>query len=178
MLIISQNLVNYDLPIPSNAIFRINLAWIDNIDQLIEFLKKYCEHDIFLDLPTKRIKPPNNNYTLEQLIPIIKSHPNIKYLAISNVESSSDLKIYDDLTKFVTIVPKIESVKAIHNIKEIITVLNKPKIMMLDHDDLFSSVIKMKEPVSNFKMYVNKLIEFCKSYKVTLLRARGIIFSD
>ena len=30
MLIISQNLTNYEVDIPQDAIFRINLAWINN----------------------------------------------------------------------------------------------------------------------------------------------------
>ena len=34
MLIISQNLTNYDVPIPKNAIFRVNLAWCNSIDEL------------------------------------------------------------------------------------------------------------------------------------------------
>ena len=71
MLIVSQNLTNYDIPIPKNAIFRVNLAWCDSIDELKNILKKHSNTKIFLDLPTKRIKPPNNRYTVEDLISII-----------------------------------------------------------------------------------------------------------
>ena len=35
MLIVSQNLSNYDMNIPEDAIFRINLAWVNNIEELM-----------------------------------------------------------------------------------------------------------------------------------------------
>ena len=41
MLIISQNLSNYDFNVPKNSVFRINLAWINNIDELVDILKKH-----------------------------------------------------------------------------------------------------------------------------------------
>ena len=48
MLIISQNLTNYDIPIPKGAIFRVNLAWCDSIDELKNILKKHPDAPIFL----------------------------------------------------------------------------------------------------------------------------------
>jgi len=38
MLIVSQNITNYDIPVPENAIFRINLAWVISIDELTNIL--------------------------------------------------------------------------------------------------------------------------------------------
>ena len=177
--IVSQNLTNYNLPIPNDAIFRINLAWCDTIDELKIILEKHKNNDIFLDLPINRIKPPNNKYSIKELIPIIKSHKQIKYLAISNVESASNLKTYVNLfPKTITIVPKIESPQAILNIKEIVSVLKNKKIIMLDHDDLFSAIIKNNEPESKFKEYIAKLITFCNNNNIVLLRTIGVIFSD
>jgi len=49
---------------------------------------------------------------------------------------------------------------------------------MLDHDDLFSTLTKLAEPPSNFKNYINELVEFCKENNITLLRTIGVIFSD
>jgi len=49
---------------------------------------------------------------------------------------------------------------------------------MLDHDDLFSEMIKNNEPISNFKNYIQKLVDFCDSNKIMLLRTIGVIFSD
>jgi hypothetical protein len=49
---------------------------------------------------------------------------------------------------------------------------------MLDHDDLYSNLIKMNEPSSKFTEYVNKLKEFCEQENIVLLRTIGVIFSD
>ena len=92
MLIASQNLTNYGVPVPENTVFRINLAWTNSLDELKNLLQKHKERNIFVDLPIHRTKPPNNKYTLEDIIPIFESNKNVKYLAISNVESSDDLK--------------------------------------------------------------------------------------
>ena len=50
MLIVSQNITNYDMPLPKDAIFRINLAWVNDIDELKIILNKHESHTIFLDL--------------------------------------------------------------------------------------------------------------------------------
>ena len=180
MLIISQNLTNYDIPIPKNAIFRVNLAWCDSINELKNILKKHSNTKIFLDLPTKRIKPPNNRYTVEDLISIINSNKQIRYLAISNVELDSDLQKYIELLpKNVTVIPKIESCKAIENLQNIASILPGPeKIFMLDHDDLFSDILKKNESQSKFKEYIKMLIEFCDKNNIKLLRTVGVVFND
>ena len=180
MLIVSQNLTNYDIPIPKNAIFRVNLAWCNSIDELKLILKKHSDFKIFLDLPIGRIKPPNNRYSIEDLIPIINSNKQIHYLAISNVESSSDLqKYFELLPKNVTIIPKIESSKAIENLQNIASILPGPeKIFMLDHDDLFSNILKKNETESKFKEYIKMLIKFCDKNNIKLLRTVGVVFND
>ena len=60
MRIFSQNLTNYDIPLPDNSVFRINLAWINTIDELKSLVKKHAKSEIFMDLPIGRTKPPNN----------------------------------------------------------------------------------------------------------------------
>ena len=77
MIIISQNAKNYAIPFPDDTIFRINLAWVNSLDELKDLLLKNNKYKIFLDLPVGRIKPPNNKYTLAEIIPIIKSAKNI-----------------------------------------------------------------------------------------------------
>lgn len=180
MLIISQNLTNYGVPIPDGVVFRINLAWVNSTDELTDILDKHKGHKIFLDLPVGRIKPPNNKYTLEELVPIIESHNEIKYFAVSNVESSSDLKEFVRLLpKRVMIVPKIESPTAVININNIVSMLvGQEKVVMLDHDDLFSAIIKKNEPTTKFKEYISSLVDFCQKNNITLLRTVGVIFSD
>lgn len=180
MKIISQNTTNYGIEVPSDTILRINLAWCSSIKQLKDILEDHKNNSIFLDLPIKRIKPPNNKYTLDDLIPVITSYNQIKYFAISNVESSDDLKNYiEKIPTNIVLVPKIESPTAILNISEIVNAIpTDEKILMLDHDDLFAKILKNGEPVDNFKIYIQKLVDFCNSNKVILLRTIGVMFSD
>jgi citrate lyase beta subunit len=179
LIISSQNLANYDLNLPENTIFRINMAWCDSIEQFENILNKHKNNYFFIDLPINRVKPPSNKYTIEDLIPIIKSHVHIRYFAISNVESSNDLKKYIEiLPNHIIIVPKIESPAAVDNIQDIVNALPSEKILMLDHDDLFSSILKQNKPASDFKKYVENLVTFCQENNVKLLRTIGVIFSD
>ena len=180
MRIISQNVTNYGIEVPKDTIFRINLAWCSSVDELKAMLQKHRDNKIFLDLPIKRIKTPNNRYTLDDLIPIISSHKQIKYFAVSNVESPDDLKSFiKKLPPGVILVPKIESPTAIKNISDIVNALPaNEKILMLDHDDLFSAIIKSNEPVDVFKKYIQQLVDYCNSNKIILLRTIGVMFSD
>ena len=180
MRIISQNVTNYGIEVPKDTIFRINLAWCSSVDELKAMLQKHRDNKIFLDLPIKRIKTPNNRYTLDDLIPIISSHKQIKYFAVSNVESPDDLKSFiKKLPPGVILVPKIESPTAIKNISDIVNALPaNEKILMLDHDDLFSAIIKSNEPVDVFKKYIQQLMDYCNSNKIILLRTIGVMFSD
>ena len=180
LLVISQNVFSYDLSLPKDAILRINLAWCNNLDYLKSVLDTHKEFVFFIDLPVSRIKPPNNKYSLEDLIPIIESHKQIRYFAVSNVESKNDLQPFlDKLPDYINIVPKIESPNAISNIKEICDSLKtERKIVMLDHDDLFSSIIHNNEDKNSFQEYIKKLIDFCERENVSLLRTIGVMFSD
>ena len=178
--IISQNIINYGIEIPDDTILRINLAWCSSIKQLRNILEGHKNNSIFIDLPIKRIKPPNNKYTLNDLISVISSYSQIKYFAISNVESASDLEDYiQNIPPNIILVPKIESPIAIQNISEIVNAIpTDKKVLMLDHDDLFSRIIKNNESIDNFQSYIQKLSDYCSSNKITLLRTIGVIFSD
>ena len=178
--VISQNIKNYGIEVPSDTILRINLAWCNSIKQLKDILGKHKNNSIFLDLPIKRIKPPNNKYTLDDLVPVISSCNQIKYFAISNVESSGDLEEYvQKIPANIILVPKIESPMAIQNVSEIVNAIpSKEKILMLDHDDLFSTIIMNKESYDIFQNYIKKLVDFCEENKIILLRTIGVMFSD
>ena len=181
MLLISQNIKNhYNLEFPDDVVLRINLAWCNNLEELKEKLSNEKNAKFFLDLPQGRIKPPNNKYSLEEMIPILESNKQIKYFAVSNVEGKNDLQPFlDKLPDHVNLVPKIESPKAVLNIKEICDSLKtEKKIIMLDHDDLFSSIIHNNEDKDNFQEYIKKLIDFCEKEKISLLRTVGVVFSD
>ena len=129
MLLISQNIKNhYNLEFPDDVILRINLAWCNSLEELKEKLSNAKNGKFFLDLPQGRIKPPNNKYSLEEMIPILESNKQIRYFAISNVENKNDLQPFlDKLPDHINIVPKIESPNAILNIKEICDALKTEK---------------------------------------------------
>ena len=180
LLIISQNATNYDLNFPSDVVLRINLAWCNSLEELENNLKKHSDQKIFVDLPIGRIKPPNNKYSLKDLKPILNNYKNIRYFAISNVEDETDLDEFLDIVpETITIIPKIESPKGIINIKKIIEKLDyDEKYIMLDHDDLFSSIKRNNEEQSMFQTYVKQLITSCKEADVGILRTVGVVFSD
>ena len=181
MLLISQNIKNhYNLEFPDDVVLRINLAWCNSLEELKEKLSNEKNTKFFLDLPQGRIKPPNNKYSLDEMIPMLESNKQIMYFAVSNVESKNDLQPFlDKLPDHINIVPKIESPNAILNIKEICNALKtEKKIVMLDHDDLFSSIIRKNENKNNFQKYVKKLIDFCEKENISLLRTVGVMFSD
>ena len=180
MLIVSQNISQYNISFPNDVIYRINLAWINNLQELERLLKKHDKQKIFLDLPINRIKPPNNKYSLDGIVSILNSYENIKYFAISNVNNANDLEPYNDLIpKNITIVPKIESPDGISNVSEIVQAIpGQEKILMLDHDDLFSALTKLSESQSKFRDCIDELVTFCNENNITLLRTIGVIFSD
>jgi citrate lyase beta subunit len=179
MRIFSQNIINYGIPVPENSILRINLAWINSIEELEIILQKNNNSDIFLDLPVGRTKPPNNKYSFDDIVLILQKNANIKYFAISNVNSADNIKeLIKKIPKQVSLVPKIESPEGVKNIGEITEVLGDKKIIMLDHDDLYSNLIKKNEKPEKFKEYISNLSNFCQKNNVIMLRTIGVIFSD
>jgi len=181
MLLISQNIKNYyNFKLPDDVVLRINLAWCNSLDELEKIISNVKDSKLFLDLPQGRIKPPNNKYSLDEIVPILESNPQIKYFAVSNVEGKKDLDPFlEKIPKNIIIVPKIESPNAVDNIKEIFESLReKKKMVMLDHDDLFSSIIKQNIDKNQFEIYIQRLAEFCSKNNVLLLRTVGVMFSD
>ena len=67
-----------------NVIYRINLAWINDLETLKNILEKHQTHKIFIDMPKNRTKPPNNKYSMNEIKPILETYPNITHFAISN----------------------------------------------------------------------------------------------
>ena len=180
MLLVSQNIGNYEINIPDDTIFRVNMAWCNSIPELEEKLTRNKNSSFFIDLPIGRIKPPNNRYTLDEMIPILENNENVKFFAVSNMESAENLKEFlEKIPDRINIVPKIESPNGVLNIDEICNALkSKEKVVMLDHDDLFSNIVRNNEKKENFQMYIKKLDDYCQKNNVSLLRTVGVVFSD
>ena len=178
-IVASQNLSTYDVKLPEDVVLRVNLAWINDLHVLESILNSNKGSNIFLDLPVKRTKPPNNFYSLEELKPFFYEYNEIKYFAISNVSSADDLASFlAIIPETVSLVPKIEDENGVKNIKEIVSCLTPEKIVMLDHDDLFSSLLKNGKGASEFVELVKDLVIFCNNSNVKLLRTVGVVFSD
>ena len=101
MLIISQNAINYEIEIPKYSVLRINLAWCNSISELENILKTHQENKIFIDLPIGRIKPPNNRYTLEEIIPLFENYKN-KVIKPSEEEINLNNRSRSAKLRFVT----------------------------------------------------------------------------
>jgi len=130
-------------------------------------------------LPVGRTKPPNNKYSFDDIVIILKKNDNIRYFAISNVNSADNIReLIEKIPKHVSLVPKIESPDGVKNIEEITKLLGDKKIIMLDHDDLYSNLIKKNEEPEKFKEYISNLTNFCQKNNIIMLRTIGVIFSD
>ena len=177
MILLSNNLRDY-MSIPDHYVIRVNLAWTFSLEDLIENLNSH-KNDFFIDIPSGRTKPPSNKYSLERLYPIFLEHPNVRYLAISNVEKSSQLENYKIFGARPILVPKIESIAGVENIDEIMSGVQTEKIIMIDHDDLHTSLINNDvSPSKLYSDYIDPLLEYCNENGVIALRTRGIVFSD
>lgn len=180
MLLVSSHILDCgEISLPKETVIRVNLAWLAGYKISCTKIEQ-INHDIFLDNPTDRMKPPSNKYTMSDIMDLINKFSNIKYLAVSNVENGIDLVPFNMSIPFhVNIVPKIETVKGIRNIKNIASMMYRLKdYIMLDHDDLCADLIKNGiDPSRMYIDYINPLIVFCKENDINLLRTQGVVFS-
>ena len=77
------------------------------------------------------------------------------------------------------LVPKIESIAGVENIEDIMSSIKTEKIIMIDHDDLHTSLLKNDvSPSKLYSDYIDPLLEYCAENNIIALRTRGIVFSD
>ena len=177
IIVVSQNLLKYNIDIPSDAVLRVNLAWHEDLNSVRELLEEYESWRIFLDVPIGRKKPPNFEHSFKEITRFIKEFSNIEYVAISNVENCDNVRHFQRLFKNIKIVPKIETYMGIENCDEIIGALNYfPAVLMLDHQDLYSDLVKLNDE-KNYLGIVKVLLAVCKKMDAQLLRTIGVIFS-
>ena len=177
-MLVSHNLRHHGMEFPDGTVMRINLAWINDLETL-DHIVAGISNEVFIDIPTGRLKPPSNRYRLEDIAPFIKKHSHIRYIAISNVEGPEPiLQFREALGSEIVLVPKIETMAGIDNLAEIHRALTADATMMLDHDDLFNDVMTNDGQVQTFIDQVNALVSFCQRQGIRLLRTRGVIFSD
>jgi len=173
----SRHLTEYNI-VPAGAVIRINLAWEDSLNKLAEHLDELTHH-VFLDVPCGRKKPPNHHYSLDEIENMCVRYPNIKYVAVSQVEEVEDILPWVmSLGKAVRVVPKIESRRACENITSILNCMGKPRTIMLDHDDLFQELtVSGGDGSTLYSHWINPLLRLCEDLDVRVLRTAGVVFS-
>ena len=173
MILISNHLLT--LPQFQNVedvVIRINMAHVKDIKQLKEFVNK--DHDVFLDYPKGRTKPPVPSLSLTDAITFTQKYSNIKYFATSNIEEVAEVNlICDMLPEHVSFVPKIETLRGVQNLGELFKT-GKISHIMLDSEDLYTDIGNDVELFLNLK---KRVYDTCMEYGVELLQLYGVVFN-
>ncbi len=180
MLLVSRHLTDYWHFPASIFTVRVNLAWETSMVLLREHLAALpADQNVFLDIPLLRRKPPCTEWRVGEIIEMATEFPCIRYVGISRVEAPEHLMTYIVKLPNVAVVPKIESIAGCRNIKSIAHVLTEPKIVMLDHDDLFHDILdKGLDPAGLYDEHITPLRHYCRQCGIRLLRTAGVMFAD
>ena len=156
----------------SDIVIRINMAHIKDRKQLEKFVD--VDYDIFLDYPKGRTKPPTPTLHLPDALRVMGMYSNIKYFAVSNIETPSEVKMISNcLPKHVSFVPKIETLNGIINLKSIFET-GCVNYIMLDSEDLY---IDVNNDVELYNQLKDRVTKICKKYNIKLFELYGVIFS-
>lgn len=174
-MILVSHYLHFTTPVEfpkKHVVLRINVAWMKNRTELLRVLNS-LEHDIYLDYPQGRTKPPKPVLSLHEVIDIAHKFPKVKYFAVSNVEVPKKIRaIKDRLPARIEVVPKIETEKGIANIRKIIDTLNT-KHVMLDKEDLY---VDVKRDSKKFEQLITKARDAAKKAHINLLELHGVVF--
>lgn len=175
MLIVSHHLLKMakvEFPL-EHIVMRINLAWMKSKEEMLETLRN-IKHDIYLDYPQGRSKPPRPIITLDEAVDAIPKFRNIKYFAVSNVEDPVSITaIKSCIPEHVEIIPKIETRAGIESLEKIIDSI-AAKHIMLDKEDIYTNVNHDHEL---FVELVRMAREKCKMKNVKVLELQGVVFA-
>lgn len=158
---------------PDGAIIRLNLAWMASRDEAESVLENLRGHEIYLDFPQGRSKPPRPVISLDTAIELANKYK-VKYFAVSNVETPLMLLgIRSELSNEIELVPKIETEKGITNLRKIIEKTNV-KLVMLDAEDLWADV---KHDTPKFNLLKERCRKIGADMGITVLELHGVIFA-
>lgn len=174
MLLVSNHLLYIEptIKLPKDAIIRINLAWVSNEEELRKYLS--IDYDVMVDYPEGRKKPPIPNLSYIDMLDIVGKFNNVKYIAISNIESGDMACLYKKSMDGISFVPKIETARGANNIIKIIE-QSKPEYVMIDTEDLFLDV---KGDIAEYQIKCNYITSQCNYHKVKILKIQGVIFGE
>lgn len=165
-MIISNHLIG-KMPIPEDAIIRINLAWIKDKEEARKIIEE-TEHDIYLDYPSGRTKPPRPTISFSEAMDLANIFQDkVKYFAVSNIEDEYQvIGIKSRLPKSTEFVPKIETIRGVENIKRIAEEVN---MMMLDKEDLYV------DAMGDTDLYLS-LVDKVRNCGAKVLELQGVVF--
>lgn len=174
MILISNHLLylSKDFLFPQETVIRINLAWVKDTEELRKFLA--VDYDIMIDYPEGRTKPPKPAITYFQALDIVNKFDNVKYIAVSNIESGNTAGLYKKSMCGKSFVPKIETIKGANNIIPIIEQC-KPEYVMIDTEDLF---LDTKGNVTEYELKYNYICSHCSFRNVKVLKIQGVVFGE
>lgn len=164
MIVISNHLTD-KMPIPEDAIIRINLAWFDDYQSAKSAVE--VGGDIYLDFPSGRTKPPKPTIEFRDAVVLAMKNENVKYFAISNAENIDLLTALQLLMPDKTIVPKIETATGVNLLSEMKRV--GITTVMLDKEDLYVNV-------GTDSVLYEKLIENVRNSGLNVLELQGVVF--
>jgi pyruvate kinase len=172
MILLSNHLLTLEeFKNVDNVVVRINMAHVKDKTELKKFVN--INSDVFLDYPKGRSKPPGPTLHVPDALEMMAKYPNIKYFAVSNIETPSEVKMISSvLPKHVSFVPKIETLDGVINLASIFET-GCVKHIMLDAEDLYTDVNNDTELYLQLKERVKNT---CKTYNVELLELYGVIF--
>lgn len=173
MIIVSNYILEKNhFPLPAHVVVRINVAWVKTMEELERILEGIT-HDVYLDYPQGRSKPPRPTIRLEDVIRFAHTFKNVKYFAVSNVEDPEDIYgIQRRLPAHISIVPKIETIKGIENLEEIIEKIGA-KYIMLDKEDLY---VDVERDAALFEELIEKAREKTIRAGAEVLELHGVVF--
>jgi pyruvate kinase len=174
MIIVSNHLFQKThVKFPEDIVVRVNLAWMKDLATAKKTLAG-IKHDIYLDYPQGRSKPPRPTLTLDQALALAKAYKNVKYFAVSNVEEPAEVKkLRSRIPTKIQFVPKIETKRGVKNLPEIIKA-GKIKYAMLDKEDLYVDVDRDQDV---FEILNNAARSSANDAGITLLELQGVVFA-
>jgi pyruvate kinase len=174
MIIVSNHLLNTThVEFPDDIVVRVNLAWMKDLATAKKTLKS-IKHEVYLDYPQGRSKPPRPTLTLEQALALAKANKNVKYFAVSNVEEPDEVKkLRAKIPAHIEFVPKIETVRGVKNLVGIIKA-GRIKHAMLDKEDLYVDVDRNQDM---FEVLIEAARATGKAHNVHVLELTGVVFA-
>ncbi len=174
MLLISNNVDSLGINYPKGAVIRINTAWVNTKDALEDELIRLKDHDIYLDYPIGRKKPPLPKMSFESLFILMMQYENIKYFAWSNAEIPEDLAFArDKIPQRIMLVPKIETLIGVLRLEEIVKA-SQTKLIMIDKEDL-ATAAGNAEIYQHFLEHTRKKAE---QLGIEAIELKGVIFAE